>query len=80
MENESPAGGQQNLKEIARMNKNNITDIVFSITSHNNKTYFDIREFGRTDRYQGPTKKGLRINAELYAEFIEKLKQLGESL
>lgn len=64
------------LNEVARMTKNSMADIVFSLTEHNGKSYFDIREFSNTTGYKGPTKKGLRVNAELIDEFFKSVEKL----
>ncbi len=68
------------LKEVGRMTKNSMADIVFSLTEHNGKTYFDIREFSNTTGYKGPTKKGLRVNAELIEEFFLKVEAVRAAL
>ncbi|MBI4870559.1 MAG: transcriptional coactivator p15/PC4 family protein [Candidatus Riflebacteria bacterium] len=64
------------LNEVAKMTKNSMADIIFSLTEHNGKTYFDIREFSNTSGYKGPTKKGLRVNAELIEEFLGNVEKL----
>ncbi|MBI4869622.1 MAG: transcriptional coactivator p15/PC4 family protein [Candidatus Wallbacteria bacterium] len=68
------------LNEVSRMTKNSMADIVFSTTVHNGKTYFDIREFSTTTGYKGPTKKGLRVNAELIDDFVKQVQALQQAL
>ena len=48
-----------------------VTEIVLGIREYNGKVGVDIREFTTSERYTGPTKKGLRIPAEKFLEFRE---------
>ena len=60
-------------KEIGKIRKGeyqgNITDIVVGIKEYNGRVGVDIREFATSEKYTGPTKKGLRIPAESFEEF-----------
>ena len=60
-------------KDIGKINKGEFqgtnTDIVIGIREYNGKVGVDIREFVSSDKYTGPTKKGLRIPAEKFQEF-----------
>jgi hypothetical protein len=60
-------------KDIGKIKKGEyqgaVTDIVIGIREYNGKVGVDIREFTTSDKYTGPTKKGLRIPAEKFAEF-----------
>jgi len=60
-------------KDIGKINKGEYqgttTEIVIGIREYNGKVGIDIREFVSSERYTGPTKKGLRIPAEKFQEF-----------
>ncbi|MEK6823991.1 MAG: transcriptional coactivator p15/PC4 family protein [Nanoarchaeota archaeon] len=60
-------------KDIGKINKGEyqgtVTDIVIGIREYNGKVGVDIREFASSEKYTGPTKKGLRIPAEKFQEF-----------
>lgn len=56
-------------KDIGKIKKNDQTDIVIGIREFNGKHGIDIREFTTSERYTGPTKKGLRIPANKFEEF-----------
>ena len=60
-------------KDIGKINKGeyqgSVTEIVVGIREYNGRVGVDIREFVTSDRYTGPTKKGLRIPAENFPEF-----------
>jgi len=62
-------------KDIGKIKKGEyqgtVTDIIIGIREYNGKTGIDIREFTTSERYTGPTKKGLRIPAEVFAKFKE---------
>lgn len=69
-------------KEIGKINKGEfqgtVTDIVVGIKEYNGRVGVDIREFVTSDRYTGPTKKGLRIPAESFAKFKEMINSVSE--
>lgn len=60
-------------KEIGKINKGEFqgttTDIIVAVREYNGKVGLDIREYTTSDKYTGPTKKGLRIPAEHFHEF-----------
>ena len=62
-------------KDIGKINKGEyqgtVTDIVVGIKEYNGRVGVDIREFVTSERYTGPTKKGLRIPAEDFLKFKE---------
>ncbi len=60
-------------KEIGRINKGEfqgtVTDVVVAVREFNGRVGIDIREYATSDKYTGPTKKGLRIPADRFADF-----------
>jgi hypothetical protein len=56
-------------KDIGKIKKNDITDIVVRIDDFGGKKGLTIREFTTSDRYTGFTKSGTRIAAESFNEF-----------
>lgn len=69
-------------KDIGRIHKGEyqgtVTDIVVGIKEYNGKTGVDIREFVSGEKYNGPTKKGLRIPAESFPKFKEMINSISE--
>ncbi len=69
-------------KEIGKINKGEyqgaVTDIVIGIKEYNGKVGIDIREFVTSERYTGPTKKGLRIPTESFSKFKEMINSISE--
>ena len=69
-------------KEIGKINKGEyqgtVTDIVVGIKEYNERIGVDIREFVTSERYTGPTKKGLRIPAESFQQFKEMINSIDE--
>ncbi len=55
------------------------TDIVIGIREYNGKVGVDIREYTTSDKYTGPTKKGLRIPAEKFQEFKQMINSVAQS-
>jgi hypothetical protein len=66
-------------KDIGKIKKNDITDIVVRIDDFGGKTGLTIREFATSDRYTGFTKSGTRISAENFAEFKQMINSIDES-
>jgi len=68
--------------EIGKINKGEYqgttTDIVVGIREYNGKVGIDIREFVTSEKYTGPTKKGLRIPAASFHEFKEMINSIKE--
>jgi len=60
-------------KDIGKINKGEYqgttTEIVVGVKEYNGRVGLDIREFVTSEKYTGPTKKGLRIPAESFQEF-----------
>jgi sporulation protein YlmC with PRC-barrel domain len=60
-------------KDIGKINKGEyqgtVTDIVIGVREYNGRVGVDIREFVASEKYTGPTKKGLRIPAESFKAF-----------
>ena len=69
-------------KDIGKINKGEyqgtVTDIVIGIREYNERVGIDIREFVTSEKYTGPTKKGLRIPAEHFAAFKEMINSIKE--
>lgn len=55
------------------------TDIVVGIREYNGKVGVDIREFATSEKYTGPTKKGLRIPAEKFQEFKQVINSISQN-
>ena len=66
-------------KDIGKIKKNDITDIVVRIDDFGGKIGMTIREFTTSDRYTGFTKSGTRIPAESFAEFKQMISSINES-
>ncbi|MEK6898060.1 MAG: transcriptional coactivator p15/PC4 family protein [Nanoarchaeota archaeon] len=70
-------------KDIGKITKGEyqgtVTEIVVGIREYNGKVGVDIREFTASDKYTGPTKKGLRIPAESFSKFREMINSISES-
>jgi hypothetical protein len=66
-------------KDIGKIKKNEITDIVVRIDDFGGKTGLTIREFTTSDKYTGFTKSGTRIPAESIAEFKQMINSLNEA-
>jgi len=67
-------------KDIGKINKGEfqgtVTDIVVGVREYNGRVGVDIREFTTSDKYTGPTKKGLRIPAEKFQEFKQMINSI----
>ena len=67
-------------KDVGKINKGEyqgtVTDIVIGVREYNGKVGIDIREFATSEKYTGPTKKGLRIPAEKFSEFKEMINSI----
>ena len=70
-------------KDIGKINKGEYqgtaTDIVIGVREYNGKVGVDIREYTTSDKYTGPTKKGLRIPAEKFQEFKQMIDSISPS-
>jgi hypothetical protein len=69
-------------KDIGKIQKGEyqgtVTDIVIGIREYNGRVGVDIREFVESEKYTGPTKKGLRIPAESFAKFKEMINSIAD--
>lgn len=69
-------------KDIGKIQKGEyqgtVTDIVIGIKEYQGRVGVDIREFVTSDRYTGPTKKGLRIPAESFEKFKEMINSVNQ--
>lgn len=69
-------------KEIGKINRGEFqgtsTDIIIAVREYNGKVGVDIREYATSDKYTGPTKKGLRIPAEHFAEFKKMINSISD--
>lgn len=69
-------------KDIGKINKGEyqgtITEIVIGVREYNGKVGIDIREFVTSEKYTGPTKKGLRIPAANFPKFKEMINSITE--
>lgn len=69
-------------KEVGKINKGEfqgtVTDIIVAIREYNGRVGVDIREYTTSEKYTGPTKKGLRIPADRFQEFKEMINSISE--
>jgi len=65
-------------KDIGKIKKNDITDIVIRIDDFGGKTGLTIREYTTSERYTGFTKSGTRISAESFKEFKHMINSIDE--
>ena len=67
-------------KDIGKIKKGEyqgaLTEIVIGVREYNGKVGIDIREFTTSEKYTGPTKKGLRIPAENFQRFKEMINSI----
>lgn len=65
-----------------RMNIADGIDLVFSVSqsAEEGEPHLDIRTYVKTDRYTGPTKKGINFNIESLEEFRGILEAIEEQL
>ena len=66
-------------KDIDRIQKNADTDIVIRIDDFGGKTGLTIREFVKSDKYQGFTKAGTRIPANKFKIFKAAINSIDEA-
>ncbi|PIN93440.1 hypothetical protein COU54_02875 [Candidatus Pacearchaeota archaeon CG10_big_fil_rev_8_21_14_0_10_31_24] len=65
-------------KDIDRIQKNADTDIVIRIDDFGGKVGLTIREFVKSDKYQGFTKAGTRIPADKFKVFKAAINSIDE--
>ena len=67
-------------KEVGKISKGEFqgtsTDIIVAIREYNSRVGVDIREYTTSDKYTGPTKKGLRIPADRFQEFKDMINSI----
>jgi len=63
-------------KDIAKIKKNEQTDIVVRIDEYGGKPGVTIREFVTSEKYTGFTKSGTRIPADKFLEFREAINKI----
>ena len=66
------------MKEIARITKNETSEIVISTTEWKGNMYVDIREHLSSEDYKGPTKKGIRFNIAVLKDIKNALNSIPE--
>lgn len=67
LDNFSPRQNIDFEQEIGKISKNNITDIILRLVKGQKDNYaLDIREYLKSDSYEGWTKKGIRIPLEYF--------------
>lgn len=65
----SPTQNVNREQEIGKVSKNDVTDVIVRIVKGQKNNYaLDIREYLKSDRYEGWTKKGVRISLESFDE------------
>ena len=65
-------------KDIGKIKKNEITDIVVRIDDFGGKVGLTVREYVTGDRYTGFTKAGTRISAENFPAFKDLINSIDE--
>jgi hypothetical protein len=65
-------------KDIGKIKKNDMTNIVIRIDDFGGKTGVTIREFTTSDKYTGFTKSGTRIPADAFPQFREMINTINE--
>jgi len=65
-------------KDIGKIQKNDITEIVVRIDDFGGKPGLTIREFTTSDRYTGFTKSGTRIPPESFKDFKNIINSIDE--
>jgi len=65
---------------IGSIPKKDGLDIRATLTEYKNEFYVDIREFMKSDEYEGPTKKGVRFHSENWDAFFKLIKKLDQEI
>ena len=63
-------------KDIGKISKNDMTDIIIRVDDFGGNTGLTIREFVTSDRYTGFTKSGVRIMAKDFHKFKEMINSI----
>lgn len=82
---EEPQTKKPVFQEVVKEKRIDITDSSYLIISASQvdgelDTYVDVRIYRKTDKYEGPTKKGVRLHVEFLEELIEGLSSLNDEL
>ena len=72
-------------KEMVEPKRIDVTDNTYikvsaSQMDGDSDTYVDVRIYKKTDKFEGPTKKGIRIHVEFLEELIDALSVLNDEL
>lgn len=72
-------------EDVVKDKKINISDNSYLVVSASKiegeeETYVDVRLYRKTDKYEGPTKKGIRIHVEFLEDLMTALKDLDSEL
>ena len=65
-------------KDIGKINKNEIADIILRVDDFGGRRGLTIREFVTSERYTGFTKSGVKISAENFPKFKEMINSITE--
>ncbi len=65
-------------KDIGKINKNDMADIVIRIDDFGGRLGLTIREFITSDRYTGFTKSGVKIAAKDFQKFKEMINSISD--
>lgn len=65
-------------KDIGKIKKNDITDIILRVDDFGGRKGLTIREFVTGDRYTGFTKSGVKIMAADFQKFKEMINSISE--
>ncbi len=63
----------ENAQELGRVKKDDQTDVIIRRGEYKGRSYVDIREYLTTDSYQGFTRKGVMMPADIYPELVQQL-------
>jgi len=63
-----------NAQELCRVKRDDQVDIVVRKGEYMGNSYVDIREYLKADSFEGFTKRGIRLPADLYTELVSRLK------
>ncbi len=56
-------------KTIGKIKKRDDVEIYGTLSKYRNEYYVDFREYVQTEKYSGPTKKGIRFHIENWDSF-----------
>ena len=70
------------LKEMARIEKNAITQLKISVNEYEGRRFLDIREWYIPEDSETlrPTKKGITVSAEIFESFLKALNESQEKI